>query len=54
MGILIAELMDALTVTGVTTFDMGLGDFDYKTEWTEAEPVFNSLIGDVEGAEHTG
>lgn len=44
MGILIAELMDALTVTGVTTFDMGLGDFDYKTEWTEAEPVFNSLI----------
>jgi CelD/BcsL family acetyltransferase involved in cellulose biosynthesis len=44
MGILIAELMDALTVTGVTTFDMGLGDFEYKTEWTEAEPVFNSQV----------
>ena len=44
MGILIGELMDALTTTGVTTFDMGLGDFDYKTEWTVAEPVFNSLV----------
>jgi CelD/BcsL family acetyltransferase involved in cellulose biosynthesis len=44
MGILIAELMDALTMEGITTFDMGLGDFDYKTEWTEAEPVFNSLV----------
>ncbi len=44
MGILIGELMDALTVKGITTFDMGLGDFEYKTEWTEAEPVFNSLV----------
>jgi CelD/BcsL family acetyltransferase involved in cellulose biosynthesis len=44
MGILVGELMDALTTTGVTTFDMGLGDFEYKTEWTVAEPVFNSLV----------
>ena len=44
MGILIAELMDALTVIGVLTFDMGLGDFEYKTEWTEAQPVFNAQI----------
>ncbi|WP_108396678.1 GNAT family N-acetyltransferase [Devosia submarina] len=44
MGILISELMDALTVQGITTFDMGLGDFDYKTEWTKSEPVFNSVL----------
>lgn len=44
MGILVAELMDALTVTGITTFDMGLGDFEYKVEWTEPEPVYNSLV----------
>jgi CelD/BcsL family acetyltransferase involved in cellulose biosynthesis len=23
---------------------MGLGDFEYKTEWTEAQPVFNAQI----------
>lgn len=44
MGILVAELMDALTTTGITTFDMGLGDFDYKVEWTEPQPVYNSLV----------
>lgn len=44
MGILVAELMDALTTSGITTFDMGLGDFEYKVEWTEPQPVFNSLV----------
>jgi CelD/BcsL family acetyltransferase involved in cellulose biosynthesis len=23
---------------------MGLGDFEYKVEWTEPEPVFHSVI----------
>ncbi|WP_240231158.1 GNAT family N-acetyltransferase [Devosia lacusdianchii] len=44
MGILVAELMDELTPAGIATFDMGLGDFDYKIEWTEPQQVFNSVI----------
>lgn len=44
MGILVAELMDELTQAGIVTFDMGLGDFDYKIEWTEPQAVFNSVI----------
>lgn len=44
MAILVAELMDQLLDSGIETFDMGLGDFDYKYEWTEPQPVFDSLI----------
>ncbi len=44
MGILVAELMDELIGDGIHSFDMGLGDFDYKTEWTEPQAVFNSLV----------
>ena len=44
MAVLIAEVMDDLTQSGITTFDMGLGDFDYKFEWTEPEPVFHSVV----------
>tara|TARA_R110002020_G_scaffold290673_10_gene506113 strand:- start:1720 stop:2922 length:1203 start_codon:yes stop_codon:yes gene_type:complete len=43
-GILLADLMDELTQAGIDTFDMGLGDFDYKTEWTEPQVVFDSLF----------
>ncbi|SEQ25192.1 Acetyltransferase involved in cellulose biosynthesis, CelD/BcsL family [Devosia sp. YR412] len=43
-GILVAELMDQLLEAGIETFDMGLGDFDYKVEWTDPQPVFDSLI----------
>lgn len=44
MAVLIAEVMDDLTQSGIITFDMGLGDFEYKVEWTEPEPVFHSVI----------
>lgn len=44
MAVLIGEVMDDLTQAGIITFDMGLGDFDYKVEWTESEPVFHSVI----------
>ncbi|ODT80031.1 MAG: hypothetical protein ABS76_17735 [Pelagibacterium sp. SCN 64-44] len=44
MGILLAELMDELIRGGIESFDMGLGDFDYKAEWTEPLPVFDSLV----------
>lgn len=44
MAVLIAEVMDDLTQSGILTFDMGLGDFEYKIEWTEPQPVFHSVI----------
>ena len=44
MGILMAELMDELTRSGITGFDMGTGDFAYKSDWTEPQTVFDSAI----------
>lgn len=44
MGILVARLMDELTASGIETFDMGIGDFDYKEDWTAPEPLFDTLI----------
>ncbi|HEY4201241.1 MAG TPA: GNAT family N-acetyltransferase [Devosiaceae bacterium] len=44
MGVLVAELMDELTAAGILTFDMGIGDFEYKTDWTEPQPLYGSLI----------
>jgi CelD/BcsL family acetyltransferase involved in cellulose biosynthesis len=43
MGILIGDLMDQLLDMGIETFDLGLGDFDYKREWTEAQTVFHGI-----------
>ncbi|GLQ11497.1 hypothetical protein GCM10007913_34290 [Devosia yakushimensis] len=43
-AVLVAGLMDDLNASGFVTFDMGLGDFDYKIEWTEPAPVYHSLI----------
>ncbi len=42
-AIMVAELMDELVAAGITSFDMGLGDFDYKTDWTLPEPVYDSI-----------
>ncbi|WP_193337785.1 GNAT family N-acetyltransferase [Devosia beringensis] len=44
MAILIGTVMDDLTQAGIVTMDMGLGDFAYKSEWAEREPVFHSVI----------
>ena len=44
MAILIGMVMDDLTQAGIVTMDMGLGDFPYKLEWAEREPVFHSTI----------
>lgn len=44
MAVLVAEVMDDLTQSGILTFDMGLGDFEYKIEWTSPEDVFHSVI----------
>ena len=43
-AILIGMVMDDLTQAGIVTMDMGLGDFPYKLEWAEREPVFHSTI----------
>ena len=44
MSILLAHLMDELTTAGTLTFDMGIGDFDYKQDWSEPQPLFTSLF----------
>jgi CelD/BcsL family acetyltransferase involved in cellulose biosynthesis len=44
MAILIGTVMDDLTQSGIVTMDLGLGDFAYKTEWTEPQPVYHSVI----------
>ena len=44
MPMLVTDLMDELLAAKITSFDMGLGDFEYKREWTKPEQVFNSLI----------
>ncbi|MEO8883310.1 MAG: GNAT family N-acetyltransferase [Devosia sp.] len=43
-GVLLAELLDELVGAGVTSIDMGSGDFEYKTEWTAPQPLFHSAI----------
>lgn len=43
-GVLLAELLDELVGAGITSIDMGAGDFEYKTEWTAPQPLFHSLI----------
>lgn len=44
MGILMYELVAELAGMGITSIDMGLGDFDYKTDWTDKHVVFDSVI----------
>ena len=44
MGVLMAELCDELNRVGVVTHDMGIGDFEYKTDWTEPQAIYNSVV----------
>lgn len=44
MGLLIHYLTSELAADGVTSIDMGLGDFDYKLDWTAPETVYDSFI----------
>ncbi|HTN63765.1 MAG TPA: GNAT family N-acetyltransferase, partial [Devosia sp.] len=44
MGILMAAMMDDLIASGITGFDMGTGDFAYKTDWSAPQTVFDSTI----------
>ncbi|UYQ71635.1 GNAT family N-acetyltransferase [Pelagibacterium flavum] len=44
MGVTLSLLVDQLRTDGVTSLDMGLGDFDYKTDWTNRQPVFDIVL----------
>lgn len=44
MGVTMSFLVDEMRGAGVSTFDMGLGDFDYKTDWTNREVVYDCVI----------
>lgn len=43
-GILVGHLMDELVGSGIATFDMGVGDFEYKQEWTQPLPLWNAMV----------
>ncbi len=44
MGLLMSELVDELGREGITSIDMGLGDFDYKLDWTDRTVVHDAVI----------
>lgn len=44
IGILMHELFADCVQRGATTIDMGLGDFDYKTDWTEPQTAYDSVV----------
>ena len=44
IGILMHELFADCAARGTTTIDMGLGDFDYKNDWTEPQPAYDGMI----------
>jgi CelD/BcsL family acetyltransferase involved in cellulose biosynthesis len=44
IGILMHELFNDVAARGGTSIDMGLGDFDYKTDWTVPTPVYDAII----------
>jgi len=44
MGILVGLMLDDLLARGIQSFDMGVGDFAYKTDWTEPVEVYDALI----------
>lgn len=44
MGVTLSLLVEELRGRGVVSFDMGLGDFDYKTDWTRPVEVFDCVI----------
>lgn len=45
IGILMHDLVIELAAMGITSIDMGLGDFDYKTDWTDRVEVYDAAIG---------
>lgn len=44
MGILLFRLVEDLHSVGVTSIDMGLGDFDYKLDWTDQQTSYDAVL----------
>src|SRR5690606_19568914 len=44
MGVLMALLAGEARASGITSLDMGMGDFEYKVDWTLREPVYDSIL----------
>lgn len=44
IGMLMHELFTEYAARGITTIDMGLGDFDYKGDWTEPQTAYDGMI----------
>ena len=44
VGILMHELFADCAARGATTVDMGLGDFDYKTDWTAPQEAYDGIV----------
>lgn len=44
MGVTLSLLVDQLRADGIKSLDMGLGDFDYKTDWTHRQTVFDIVL----------
>ena len=45
IGILMHELLPELAAAGITSIDMGLGDFPYKADWTDRQDAYDAAIG---------
>jgi len=44
MALLMNELIEQLRADGIVSLDMGLGDFDYKLDWTDRTVVYDAVI----------
>ncbi len=44
MGLLMFDLVEELRRDGVTSIDMGLGDFDYKLDWTDQKVSHDAVL----------
>ena len=44
IGVMLTLLVDELRAQGIESFDIGLGDFDYKTEWSTPQTVYDCLL----------
>ncbi len=44
MGVTMSLLVDALRNRGISSIDMGLGDFDYKLDWTRRQEVYDIVV----------
>lgn len=44
VGLLMFLLVEDLIASGISSIDMGVGDFAYKTSWTQKTPIFDAAI----------